>query len=267
MTPACKEHAMRISEDRQNQSPSWATRIDREIQIRRCNMKKIGLVGGTGPESTAMYYRILNTEIDRLTNGRSMPDIAIESVNFRRAWDYVVKKQYNLLADYLAEKANALIVGGAEVISLTAVTMHIVSEELKGKVSAPLVSIPKAVCDEAVSLGIRKVGLLGTAFTMEQEYMKQDLKAAGIQVFVPNEQERELVARRIFEELENGIVKKETLREFQTIMNRMKEQDGIEGVILGCTELPLLLNSDTCPVHCLDAVQIHIRKLIELAME
>ncbi len=171
MTPACKEHAMRISEDGQNQSPSWATRIDREIQIRRCNMKKIGLVGGTGPESTAMYYKI------------------------------------------------------------------------------------------------RKVGLLGTAFTMEQEYMKQDLKAAGIQVFVPNEQERELVARRIFKELENGIVKKETLREFQTIMNRMKEQDGIEGVILGCTELPLLLNSETCPVHCLDAVQIHIRKLIELAME
>ena len=89
-------------------------------------MKKIGLVGGTGPESTAMYYKALNTEIDRLTNGRSMPDIAIESVNFRRAWDYVVKKQYDLLADYLAEKANALIAGGAEVVSLTAVTMHVV---------------------------------------------------------------------------------------------------------------------------------------------
>ena len=230
-------------------------------------MKKIGLVGGTGPESTAMYYKILNSEIDRLTNGRSMPDIAIESVNFRRAWEYVVKEQYGPLADYLAEKADALIGGGAEVVSLTAVTMHIVWDELAAKVKAPLVSIPKAVSEEAVRLGIRRVGLLGTAFTMSQEYMKKDLKAAGVQVFVPNEQERELIAKRIFEELENGIVKAETLHEFQRIMERMKEQDGIEGVILGCTELPLLLNSGNCPVHCLDAVQIHIRKLIELALD
>lgn len=230
-------------------------------------MKKIGLVGGTGPESTAMYYKILNSEIDRMTNGKSMPDIAIESVNFRRAWDYVVKGQYDLLSDYLAEKANALIAGGAEVVSLTAVTMHVVFDDLSKNVTSPLVSIPKAVCEETVSLGIRKVGLLGTAFTMEQEYMKKDLKDAGVQVFVPNAEERELVAKRIFEELENGIVKEETLREFQGIIERMRARDGIEGVILGCTELPLLLNSDNCPVHCLDAVRIHIRKLIALATE
>ena len=93
-------------------------------------MRKIGLVGGTGPESTIMYYKKLNTEIDKLTEGKAMPDIAIESVNFRRAWDYVSNAKYDSLTDYLAEKVNRLISGGAEVVSLTAITMHMVFDEL-----------------------------------------------------------------------------------------------------------------------------------------
>ena len=159
-------------------------------------MKKIGLVGGTGPESTIMYYKKLNTEIDKLTEGKAMPDIAIESVNFRRAWDYVSNAKYDSLTDYLAEKVNCLISGGAEVVSLTAITMHMV-----------------------------------------------------------------------FEELEIGIIKESTLAELVDIINGMKEKDGIEGIILGCTELPLILNSDNCPVECFDAVDIHLKKLISLAME
>jgi len=96
--------------------------------------------------------------------------------------------------------------------------------------------------------------------------MKKDLVDAGVQVFVPEKSERELVAKRIYEELEKGIVKESTLAEFVEIINKMVERDGIEGIILGCTELPLLLNSNNCPVDCLDAVEIHIKKLIELAM-
>ena len=230
-------------------------------------MKKIGLVGGTGPESTVMYYKKLNTEIDRLTGGTAMPDIAIESVNFRRAWDYVSNEKYDLLTDYLEEKVKSLISGGAEVISLTAITMHMVFDELSKRTDYPLVSIPKAVCEEVVSQGISRVGLLGTVFTMEQDYMKKDLISAGVQVFVPNEKERELIGKRIFEELEMGIVKESTLTELVTIIDRMKDDDGIEGIILGCTELPLILNSDNCPVSCFDAVDIHLKKLVSLAME
>lgn len=228
-------------------------------------MKKIGLVGGTGPESTLMYYKELNARIDKLTNGKEMPDIAIESVNFHRAWGYVIREQYDLLTDYLAEKVKNLVDGGAEVVSLTAGTMHIVYDGLAERVSAPLVSIPKAVCGEAVSNGIKKVGLLGTIFTMEQEYMKKDLREAGIQVFVPEKEDRSLIAQRIYEELERGIVKETTLCEFQSIIQKMKDYYGIEAVILGCTELPLILNSDNCPIKCMDAVEIHINKLIELA--
>ena len=228
-------------------------------------MRKIGLVGGTGPESTLMYYRELNTRIDRMTGGKAMPDIAIESVNFRRAWGYVEKGQYDLLADYLAEKINSLAAGGAEVISLTAGTMHIVMDDLLKKTKVELVSIPRAVCREAQKRGYRKIGLLGTIFTMEQDYMKTDFQEAGIEIVIPDKADRELIAGRILEELENGIVKETTMKEFQKIILKMREREGIEAVVLGCTELPMILNRDNCPVPCLDSVEIHINELIERA--
>lgn len=230
-------------------------------------MKKIGLIGGTGPESTLMYYKELNNRIDKLTSGKAMPDICIESVNFPKTWGLIVDGKYDELTEYFAPKVNSIINSGAEVVSLTAVTMHVIYEQLESKTNAGLVSIPKAVSEEAVARGIKKVGLLGTIFTMEKNYMKKDLIEAGVQVYIPNKDDRELIAKRIYEELERGIVKESTLREFVNIINKMKQEDGIEAVILGCTELPLILNPENCPVTCLDAVEIHINKLIEMAME
>lgn len=229
-------------------------------------MKKIGLVGGTGPESTLIYYRELNSRIDRLTNGALMPDLSIESVNFRRAWEYVSMRQYDKLADYLSEKVENLIRSGAEIISLTAATMHIVFNKIEEKTNAKLISIPEAIRDAAVEKGYKKVGLLGTIFTMEQDYMKKDLIGAGIEVAVPEKNDRMLTAKRIFEELEFGIVKKSTLDEFNAIIMNMKEKQGIEAVILGCTELPLLLNDDNCILPCMDSVDLHINRLIKLAV-
>lgn len=229
-------------------------------------MKKIGLVGGTGPESTLMYYKELNTRIDRMTNGRKMPEVSIESVNFRKAWEYVTTEQYELLADYLASKVNALVDGGADIVSLTAATMHIVFDELSERIEVPLVSIPQSVCDAIVSKGYKRVGLLGTIFTMEQDYMKKAVREAGVEVCIPEKTDRELIAARIYEELERGIVKDATLVEFQTIIEKMRDNNEIEAVILGCTELPLILNSGNCPIACIDSVEIHIQKLIELAM-
>ncbi|MBR0494988.1 MAG: amino acid racemase [Treponema sp.] len=230
-------------------------------------MKKIGLVGGTGPESTLMYYKLLNSRIDKMTNEKHMPEIAIESVDFRKAWKFVSSKNYEALSDYLSEKIRNLHKVGAEIISLTAATMHIVYDELIDKNNISIVSIPKAVSEEIVRRNYKKVGLLGTIFTMEQDFMKKDLIESGIEVFVPNKNDRELIAKRIFEELELGIVKESTLNEFTDIIEKMKNENGIEAVILGCTELPLLLNSNNCPLVCLDSVEIHINKLIDLALE
>jgi len=152
------------------------------------------------------------------------------------------------------------------VISLTAVTMHLVFENLEKDTGVSLISIPKSVCKEAKSKGYKKILLLGTIFTMEQDYMKKDFKDAGIEVFIPDENDRNLVAKRIFEELELGIVKESTLKEFQNIIDKMRDLYGIEAVVLGCTELPLLLNSKNCSVPCLDSVEIHINDLINEAL-
>ena len=229
-------------------------------------MKKIGLVGGTGPESTLMYYKELNSRIDKITNKTQMPDIVIESVDFRKAWNFVSSGRYDLLKDYLAEKIKCLKNSGAEVISLTAVTMHMVYEELVKETGVSLISIPQSVCKEATNKGYKRILLLGTIFTMEQDYMKKDFFEAEIEVFIPDEDDRKLVAKRIFEELELGIVKESTLSEFQNIIDKMRSQYGVEAVVLGCTELPLLLNSSNCSIPCLDSVEIHINDLINEAL-
>ncbi|MGN0768746.1 MAG: aspartate/glutamate racemase family protein [Christensenellales bacterium] len=228
-------------------------------------MKKIGLIGGTGPESTVMYYKELNSKIDKATGGKDMPEIAIESVNFRKAWELVSTGQYRELSEYLSEKVKILEDSGAEIIALTAVTMHIVYDEVVNNTEVLLVSIPKAVCGEVIDRGYKKVGLLGTIFTMEQDFMKKDLLQSGIDVVVPDKADRELIAKRIYEELEFGIVKEATLKEFNDIIQKMKSAYGIEAVILGCTELPLILKNENCILPCLDSVEIHIKKLIESA--
>ena len=122
-----------------------------------------------------------------------------------------------------------------------------------------------AVCNEVKRRNYKKIGLLGTIFTMEQDYMKKDFEQAGIEVIVPNEENRRLVAKRILEELEVGIVNENTLKEFNEIIDNMKTEYGIEAVVLGCTELPLLLNNENCVLPCLDSVAIHIKALIDLA--
>lgn len=230
-------------------------------------MKKIGLVGGTGPESTIMYYKELNSKIDMATGGKNMPELAIESVNFRKAWELVSTEQHKELAYYLSEKVNNLAESGAEIIALTAATMHIVLDEIENNTNISLVSIPKAICNEVIEKGYKKVGLLGTIFTMEQDFMKKDLRQAGIDVIVPDKTDRELIASRIYEELELGIVKESTLQEFNEIIKKLKDMYEIEAIVLGCTELPLLLNDANCLLPCLDSVAIHIKKLVELAQD
>ena len=228
-------------------------------------MKKIGLIGGTGPESTLMYYRELNRRADMRTGGREMPDIVIESVDFRRAWRYVESKNYDSLAEYLTEKAECLKKAGAEITALTAVTMHAVYDTITERTAMPLVSIPNTVCEYAKKCGYERLGLLGTALTMDSDYMKTPFINAGTAVFVPHEDERALVAKRIFEELENGIVKESTLSELCAVIDNMKKEHDIDAVILGCTELPLILNSENSPVPCIDAVDVHIEKLLDMA--
>ncbi len=227
-------------------------------------MKKLGLVGGTGPESTMVYYRELNKRIHEKTDGKEFPEIVIESVNLYKALGMVASENYGGLEEYLSKAVSNLETCGADMVALTAGTMHVVFEKLESRAKVPLISIPEAVAEFAISKGYKKVGLLGTIFTMEKDYLSKAFVKRGIEVVVPSAENRMLVNERISNELEYGIVKETSTRELISVIEEMREKSGIEAVILGCTELPLALNEKNCPVDCLDIMDIHIQKLAKL---
>lgn len=228
------------------------------------NMKKLGLVGGTGPESTLLYYSELNKRINELTEGKEFPEITIESLNLNKALRMVGKEQYEDLDTYVTSAVRHLEASGADIVALTAATMHVIFEQVRAKVSVPIISIPEATAEAAVARGYKKIGLLGTIFTMEKDYLKNAFVEKGIEVVIPSPEDRNLVHTRIVTELEYAIVKESTRAELIAIIEKMRIEAGIEAVILGCTELPLVLNQGNCSVACLDIVDLHIQKLVKL---
>lgn len=229
-------------------------------------MKKLGLVGGMGPESTIPYYHDIVYGVNERLGGAAFPELTIESVNVFEILRLCGEQKYAELADYLLRAIDRLAYSGADFAALSANTPHIVFDSLRDRSCIPLVSIIEAARDEAQTRGIRRAGLLGTTFTMRGEFFKMPFVRSGVEIVTPREAEMELVGKRIAEELELGIVKDSTLREFQSIIGRMKDEDGIEAVILGCTELPLLLSDSVTPVPCLDTMKIHVARLVDMIL-
>ncbi|MCM1266670.1 MAG: amino acid racemase [Bacteroidales bacterium] len=230
-------------------------------------MKKLGLVGGMGPESTIPYYHDIVYGVQNRVGNDFFPSLAIESVNVFDVLRLCDEQKYDELTDYLMRAIKNLIAGGADFIALSANTPHIVFDRLQERSTVPLISIVEAACKEAIRLNKRKVGLLGTIFTMTEDFFKKPFYNSHIEVVIPTVAEMEYINSKISSELERGIIKEETLQGFQKIIRRMQRDDCIEAVILGCTELPLLLNDEVSPVSCLDTMKIHIRLLIDLIVE
>ena len=230
-------------------------------------MKKLGLVGGMGPESTIPYYHDIVYGVQKRIGKDFFPTLAIESVNVFDVLRFCSESKYDELTDYLMIAINNLIRSGADIIALTANTPHIVFNRLQKKSIVPLVSIIEATRDEALRLNIHRVGLLGTIFTMTGDFFKMPFSDKGIEIISPSMEEMEFINQKISSELELGIIKRETLEEFQKIILRMKEECSIEAIILGCTELPLILNDEVSPALCLDTMKIHIKKLIDMIVE
>ncbi len=145
--------------------------------------------------------------------------------------------------------------------------MYIVFNRLKEQSPIPLISIVEATCEEAKHRELKKIGLLGTIFTMTGEFFHAPFVKNGIQVVIPEESEIEMINEKISMELELEIVKEETLLFFQNVINRMKNEEGIEAIVLGCTELPLLLNDEVSAVPCLDTMQIHINSIVKTILD
>lgn len=230
-------------------------------------MKKLGLVGGMGPESTIPYYHDIVYGVQEALNKPLFPELSIESVNVFYVLQLCGEKKYDELTEYLLKAIHNLARSGADFAALSANTPHIVFDRLKEQSPIPLISIVEATYEEANHRQLKKIGLLGTIFTMTGEFFKTPFVNNGIQVVIPSESEMEMINEKISAELELGIVKEETLLIFQNVITRMKNEDGIEAIVLGCTELPLLLNDKVSPVPCLDTMQIHISSIVKAILE
>ncbi|MDY4313468.1 amino acid racemase [Pectobacterium actinidiae] len=229
-------------------------------------MKKLGLIGGIGPESTLLYYRKLVYEAQRRVGTAFFPNLTIESLNVFDVLALCRNKNYAALVDYLMAGINNLTAAGADIVALTGNTPHIVFDELQKQATVPLVSIIESTRDDAVRLGVKKVGLLGTRFTMEEDFFKKPFRERGITVIVPDAATIAQIDDKITTELEHGIIKPTTLTDFVNIVQRMKQESGVDAVILGCTELPLLFSGVTLPVATLDTMQSHIDTLLAIIL-
>lgn len=228
-------------------------------------MKKLGLVGGMGPESTIPYYHdIIYGVQDRVG---IFPNLTIESVNVFDVLRLCDEQKYDELTEYLMNAINNLANSGSDFVALSANTPHIVFDRLQEKSTVPLISIVETTVNESIRLNKRKLGLLGTIFTMTGDFFKKPFYSNGIEIITPTTEEMEYINTKISSELELGIIKTETLESFQKIIGRMKVDDDIEAIILGCTELPLILNDKVSPVPCLDTMKIHIKTLIDMIVE
>jgi aspartate racemase len=230
-------------------------------------MKKLGLIGGIGPESTIPYYHDIVYGVQSKVDEKFFPNLTIESVNVFDVLNMCDRKEYEALTNYLMSAIDNLRASGADFIALSGNTPHIVFDELQKRSPIPLVSIIEATCNETKRRNISKVGLLGTIFTMDGEFFKKPFENNHIEVVTPTDEEKRFVNQKIAEELELGIVKDETLSAFLKIVQRMKDENGIQAIVLGCTELPLLFKGIKTPVDCLDSMQIHIQTLVNIIIE
>ena len=230
-------------------------------------MKKLGLVGGMGVESTIPYYHDIVYGVQNKIGKKFFPNITIESVNAFDVLGLCSEQKYDELTDYLMQAIKNLTTSGADFIALSANTPHIVFDRLQNISTVPLVSIVEATRNEAIRLNKHKLGLLGTIFTMTEDFFKKPFYNSNIEIITPTAEEMEYINLKVSSELEFGVIKEETLQGFQKIIKRMQQEDSIEAVILGCTELPLLLNDEVSPIPCLDTMKIHIQLLIDLIVE
>lgn len=229
-------------------------------------MKKLGLVGGMGPESTGPYYMGIVYGVQKRMGERVFPHLTIESIDVFKMLRLCGEKAYDELTDYLLEAIENLAAAGADFAALSANTPHIVFDRLQARSPLPLVSIVDAAAEEAKRQKLQRVGLLGTEFTMNGAFFKKPFEDSGVQVYVPGEAEKELVNDRIARELELGIVKRETQEAFLNIIEGMQREHNIQAIILGCTELPMLFEGIELPLACLDTMQIHVEKLVDVIL-
>jgi aspartate racemase len=230
-------------------------------------MKIIGIIGGLGPESTIDYYRRLLATHHELRPGDGAPAIIITSLDVKRGLAMVAANKLGELTEYLLVELGRLARAGAECGLLSANTPHIVFDEVQQRSPFPLVSIVEATCAEAKRQKLKNLGLFGTRFTMQGRFYPDVFTREGVGLTVPTAQEQDFIHDKYINELIPGKFLPQTRDGLLAIATRMKKENGIQGLILGGTELPLILtDSSSLGIPFLDTTQIHVNAILEQAM-
>lgn len=228
-------------------------------------MKTIGLIGGMSWESTVTYYRIINETVKARLGGLHSAKIVLYSVDFAEIEECQAAEDWDKSTMILANAARILENAGAEFIVICTNTMHKVVPQIKEKIAIPILHIAEVTADVLIQQNIKKAALLGTKYTMTQDFYKEHLIRKGLEVLIPNERDVALVNSIIYDELCLGIVAEGSRNEYQRIIKDLKER-GAEGVILGCTEIGLLIQTEDSVLPVFDTTVIHAKMAAELSV-
>jgi aspartate racemase len=229
-------------------------------------MKTIGLIGGMSWESSLEYYRILNEQVRLRLGGLHSARCLMLSVDFAEIEDLQRKGCWEEAGQMMAEAARCLELGGADFLVICTNTMHKSTPQIESAVKIPLLHIADATAGRIRQAGLHKIGLLGTRFTMEEDFYRGRLEQRfGLEVLVPEEASRELVHRVIYDELCLGSIREESRQAYRAVLQDLA-QAGAEGIILGCTEIGLLVGAEDAPVPLFDTTRIHAEEAVLMAL-
>jgi aspartate racemase len=228
-------------------------------------MKTIGIIGGLTWHSTVDYYRTLNELVNERLGGVSSAKILMYSVNFAEIKALTFKQDWQGIAKEMSAIAKRLQNAGADCLMLGANTMHNIANEVATAIDIPLIHIAEATAKAINEKGLQKVALLGTVYTMEMGFYQEKITAQGIATIIPGDDDRAFINHAIYEEMSLGKFLPETKQRFLEIINKMVGQ-GAEGIILGCTEIPILLKENNCTVPLLDTGYIHSVAAVDFAL-
>ncbi|CAM2963056.1 MULTISPECIES: aspartate/glutamate racemase family protein [Vibrio] len=229
-------------------------------------MKTIGMLGGMSWESTVSYYKAINEGVKQALGGLHSAKIALYSVNFDEIEQLQRVGDWDQAGVILGDAAKSIQAGGADFLLICTNTMHKVLPQIEEQIDIPVLHIADATANKLIEDGISKVGLLGTAFTMEQDFYKRRISEKfGIEVIVPEHEEREVVHRVIYDELCQGQILSESREHYITIIDNLRRA-GAEAVILGCTEIALLVEQQHTQVKLYDTTKIHAEEAVKLAL-
>ncbi|HKZ03527.1 MAG TPA: amino acid racemase [Pyrinomonadaceae bacterium] len=226
-------------------------------------MRTVGIIGGIGPESTIEYYRFIIEKYHERRPDGTNPSIIINSIDVNKLVAWMTAGKHDAVADYLVEELKRLHRAGVDFAVIAANTPHIVFKQVRARCELPLISIVEATRDRTSALRLRRPALLGTRFTMESKFYPEVFAEAGIDLIVPNETERSFIHEKYMSELLKGIFLPETREGLVAIIQEMKQRDAIDAVILGGTELPLILrDASDQGIPFLDTTIIHVEQIM-----